>query len=84
MKVHFSNKMRKGIIFLLFILIDFSGFAQTKIHSHNDYERKRPFFEAYELRADQIEVDIFLIGDSLIVAHSKKQIHTSKTLHKLY
>jgi len=76
--------MKKFISFALFILITTSGFAQTKVHSHNDYEQKRPLFQAYEAKADQIEADIFLVGDSLIVAHSKKQIDPRNTLNKLY
>ncbi len=76
--------MRKTIGILFLTAISFVSFAQTKIHSHNDYNRQRPFFEAYELKADQIEVDIFLVGDSLVVAHSKKQIKIENTLNKLY
>ena len=84
MKGLFLNKMRKTIGILFLTAISFVSFAQTKIHSHNDYNRQRPFFEAYELKADQIEVDIFLVGDSLVVAHSKKQIKIENTLNKLY
>ena len=76
--------MKKFISFALFTLLVLKSLAQTKVHSHNDYEQKRPFFEAYEAKADQIEADIFLVGDSLIVAHGKKQIDPKNTLNKLY
>lgn len=76
--------MRKTIILALLVFCSNLSFGQIKIHSHNDYVQKRPFFEAYEFKADEIEADIFLVGDSLIVAHSKKQIDPSNTLNKLY
>ena len=76
--------MKKLISFALFILIATSGFAQTKVHAHNDYLQKEPLFLAYEARADEIEVDIFLVDDSLVVAHSKKEIDRRNTLNKLY
>ncbi|RZL46143.1 MAG: glycerophosphodiester phosphodiesterase [Pedobacter sp.] len=76
--------MKKIIYTVLFTLITLSSFAQQKVHSHNDYAQKRPFFEAYENKVDQIEADIFLVGDSLIVAHSKKGIDPTHTLNKLY
>jgi hypothetical protein len=68
----------------LFMLIAVVSFGQQKVHSHNDYVQKRPFLEAYENKVDEIEADIFLVGDSLIVAHSKKEIDLKNTLNKLY
>lgn len=65
-------------------MLTITGLSQTKLHSHNDYEHQRPLIAAYEARADFIEADIFLVGDSLIVAHSKKQINLNNTLNKLY
>jgi len=76
--------MRVFINFAFFTFFAISSFAQTKVHSHNDYAQKKPFFGAYEAQADQIEADIFLIGDSLIVAHSKKEVDPKNTLNKLY
>lgn len=76
--------MRKFISFAIFILFTINCLAQTKVHSHNDYVQSKPLFTAYEARADQIEADVFLIGDSLIVAHSKKEIDAKNTLNKLY
>ena len=76
--------MRVFINFAFFTFFAISSFAQTKVHSHNDYALSKPFFGAYEAQADQIEADIFLIGDSLIVAHSKKEVDPKNTLNKLY
>ncbi len=76
--------MKRSLGVALGLMISVSSFAQVKIHSHNDYVQKKPFFMAYVNKVDEIEVDIFLVGDSLVVAHSKKEIIPSNTLYKLY
>lgn len=38
-------------------------------HSHNDYEQERPLLDALEHRFASVEVDVFLRGDTLAVAH---------------
>lgn len=84
MKVLLLNNMKKLLPFVLLTCIAFASFAQIKVHSHNDYLQKRPLIGAYQAKADQIEADIFLVGDSLIVAHSKKEINLDHTLNKIY
>ena len=75
----------KKIFGLLFcLLIAAASFAQVKIHSHNDYTHTKPLLQAYAYQAYQIEVDVFLIGDSLIVAHSKKDNNLSRTINTMY
>jgi hypothetical protein len=59
-------------------------YTTAQAHSHNDYERRRPFDEAYEQQFGSVEADIFLMRDSLFVAHSAGQIKSSRTLRKLY
>ena len=51
-----------------------------KIHSHNDYMRDVPFWEAYANKASSIEVDIVLKNDTLFVAHEAESINSKKTL----
>ncbi len=75
-------KRRFGVA--LGLMISISSFAQVKIHSHNDYVQQKPFFMAYVHKVDEMEADVFLVGDSLVVAHSKKEIIPSNTLYKLY
>jgi alkaline phosphatase len=73
--------------FLVFLVLILSGSfvkAQVKIHSHNDYTHQKPFYEAVENKAFSIEADVFVVGNSLIVAHSRKEIKTGNTLDKLY
>ncbi|WP_316848455.1 hypothetical protein [Pedobacter psychrodurus] len=71
---------------VLFILILSAFFvkAQVKIHSHNDYTHQKPFYDAVKNKTFSIEADIFLVGDSLIVAHSKEEIKAGNTLNKIY
>ena len=76
--------MKKSISLALFLLIGIACFAQVKIHSHNDYLQQEPFFTAYQNKVVVIEVDVFLVGDSLIVAHSRKEIDPKNTLGKIY
>lgn len=59
-------------------------YTTAQAHSHNDYERRRPFEEAYEQQFGSVEADIFLMRDSLFVAHSADQIRPGRTLRKLY
>lgn len=58
--------------------------AQVKLHAHNDYEKQRPFFDAYENNAFTIEADVYAVHDSLMLAHDKKDIRPQRTLENLY
>ena len=55
-----------------------------RIHSHNDYLRKAPFWEAFEAGAASIEVDVILQERGLMVAHEKESIRPELTLKSLY
>ncbi|PST82618.1 glycerophosphodiester phosphodiesterase [Pedobacter yulinensis] len=61
-----------------------SAQAQVKIHSHNDYTHQRPLYEALELGVYSIEADVFLQFDSLVVAHSRKELPAAKGLNEQY
>ncbi|TCD26147.1 glycerophosphodiester phosphodiesterase [Pedobacter psychrodurus] len=71
-------------VFLALILSGMFAKAQVKIHSHNDYTHQKPFFEAINNNVFSIEADVFVVGDSLMVAHSKKEIKAGNTLEQLY
>eukprot|EP01136_Pigoraptor_vietnamica_P023457 Opistho-1_new@75568 len=79
-----NSRMKKIISFTFLLFVVVNVCAQVKIHSHNDYTHAKPLLEAYAYGADEIEVDIFLIGDSLIVAHSKKDQNLTRTINTLY
>jgi len=73
--------------FLVFLTLTISGFfvkAQVKIHSHNDYTHQKPFYDAVKNKAFSIEADVFVVGGSLIVAHSKEEIKAGNSLENLY
>lgn len=79
----------KNLIAILFISLCISLNAQTtytslNAHSHNDYEQKNPFFEAYNAHFGSIEADIWAVNGQLLVAHSKDQLNPDRTLDKLY
>ncbi|MFA6275345.1 MAG: phosphatidylinositol-specific phospholipase C/glycerophosphodiester phosphodiesterase family protein [Pedobacter sp.] len=76
--------MKKLNCLALFVLITISSFAQVKIHSHNDYTHAQPLIEAYSNHVYEIEADVFLIKDSLIVAHSRKDKNLTRTLNSMY
>ncbi|WP_228446627.1 hypothetical protein [Chryseobacterium sp. 3008163] len=71
-----------GFIVLLFVATVFG--QTTKVHSHNDYEQKVPFWYALGSGANSIEVDVFLENNELFVAHDKKNITKERTFESLY
>ncbi|MFT6933717.1 MAG: alkaline phosphatase [Maribacter sp.] len=55
-----------------------------KVHSHNDYLQEVPFWSAYANGINSIEIDVFLKGGSLYVAHDASDILLERTLQTLY
>ena len=71
--------------YLIILLIPLVSFGQeVKIHSHNDYLQKAPFWEAYANEAASIEADVILQNGNLYVAHEKESIKEGHTLSSLY
>jgi alkaline phosphatase len=71
-------------IIILFICCVTSINAQQKIHAHNDYLQKVPFWKAFSSEANSIEVDVFLKRNTLYVTHSEADIIENSTLENLY
>ena len=77
-----------SLLFTIFLF--FTSKAQVKeytvanAHSHNDYEKKQPFYLAFQNGFGSIEADIFAVDGKLCVAHSKKEINPNATLVSLY
>ena len=59
-------------------------YSPANLHSHNDYEQQKPFFEAFENGFGSIEVDIFLKNGKLLVGHHQKEIDTTRSLKQMY
>ena len=53
-------------------------------HAHNDYLHERPLFDALENGFRSMEADVYTVGDSLYVAHDRKDIKPGRTLRALY
>jgi alkaline phosphatase len=74
----------KKIIFILTLLVPSLLHGQKNAHSHNDYLQKKPFSLAYNLGFGSMEADIFLVNDTLFVAHERQEILKHNTLQRLY
>jgi hypothetical protein len=53
-------------------------------HAHNDYEHKRPLFEALENGFCSVEADVFLVDGKLQVGHTRSSLKPERTLESLY
>jgi hypothetical protein len=56
----------------------------THAHAHNDYEHKRPLFEALENGFCSVEADVFLVDGKLLVGHTRSSLRPERTLESLY
>ncbi len=80
--------MKKLIWFFLvvFVFLSREAFSQEdfKLHSHNDYLRTVPFWEAIGAGSASIEVDVILQNGELMAAHEKESIQPKRTFKSLY
>ncbi|MEQ1823803.1 MAG: hypothetical protein ABL949_14945 [Fimbriimonadaceae bacterium] len=53
-------------------------------HAHNDYEHRRPLFDALDAGFMSVEADVYLVKGELWVAHDRKDLRSARTLRKLY
>lgn len=75
----------KKIVFFFILIFTTAVYAQTiKVHSHNDYEQKVPFWYALGAGVSSIEADVFLVNNQLYVSHEEKDIQKSRTFESLY
>jgi len=75
----------KKIVFFFILTFTTTVYAQTvKVHSHNDYEQKIPFWYALGAGVSSIEADVFLVNNQLYVSHEEKDIQKSRTFESLY
>jgi hypothetical protein len=64
---------------------DFSqGITPVQCHSHNDYWRSVPLYEAIAAGCTGVEADIWLEGSDLLVGHKKRSLSPDRTLKSLY
>lgn len=78
-------KIKTTIVLFLFILGSMGINAQTyKIHSHNDYAQQIPFWKAVSAGVSSLEADVFLVDNTLYVAHTQAEIKPERTFKALY
>ncbi|KAL8821328.1 MAG: hypothetical protein Q9191_007330, partial [Dirinaria sp. TL-2023a] len=53
-------------------------------HSHNDYWRKVPLYDALAAGCTGVEADVWLKSNDLFVGHNTKSLTSSRTLKSLY
>ncbi len=53
-------------------------------HSHNDYQHKRPLFDALDHGFCSVEADVFLVDGKLLVGHFELFLSSKRTLQNLY
>jgi hypothetical protein len=53
-------------------------------HAHNDYEHKRPLWDALDRGFCSVEADVHLVQGQLLVAHTWLQVKPGRTLEVLY
>jgi len=54
------------------------------LHSHNDYTRTMPFYEAYSQHIFSIECDMFYRNGKFLVGHDEKDLKDDVTFDRLY
>lgn len=75
---------KKTVLVLAILAIGRLANAQT-IHSHNDYNQKVPFWEAYAHGAKSIEADLFLRnGKEIVVCHDRGAVAKAPLFEELY
>jgi alkaline phosphatase len=72
-----------GLLVLLFAGATIHG-QKVLIHSHNDYHQSEPLINALRNKVYSIEADIYLVNDTLKVAHDKRELPAAPTLKVLY
>ena len=53
-------------------------------YAHNDYEHRRPLFDALDNGFCSVEADVFVVDDQLLVGHVRQDLRPERTLEKLY
>jgi len=60
------------------------GITPIPCHSHNDYWRQIPLYEALAAGCTGTEADVWLSGSDLLVGHTKSSLSPSRSLATMY
>jgi alkaline phosphatase len=72
------------VAFCCFLMPAMAQENLKKAHAHNDYEHKKPFFEAFNLGFGSIEADVYAVKGELLVGHEIGDLKADRTLKSLY
>lgn len=79
------NNIKRFLVIAAFCLSSLDASAQkVRMHSHNDYFRTAPFYEAYSQKAESIECDMYLVGNTFLVGHDRDKLTPERTFEELY
>ncbi|WP_462249204.1 PI-PLC domain-containing protein [Ferruginibacter sp.] len=59
-------------------------YSAVNAHAHNDYVHPVPFYTAFHAGFGSIEADVFVVNETLCVAHKKNEVQPQLTLKALY
>ena len=77
--------MKKFFLALAALLpLTLSAQQPVILHSHNDYNRTAPFWEAYSQHCRSIEADVFLHEGTLLVGHEIEDLKPENSLLRMY
>lgn len=81
-----KSKIFTSISAFVLAFAAFSANAQYPVllHSHNDYTRTMPFYEAYSQHIYSIECDMFYVNGKFLVGHDQKDLRDDVTFDRLY
>ncbi|MDR2424407.1 MAG: phosphatidylinositol-specific phospholipase C/glycerophosphodiester phosphodiesterase family protein [Prevotellaceae bacterium] len=73
-------------MFMPILLCGYLNAQPVKLHSHNDYNRRVPFYQAYSQQCASIEADVFTTerADELLVAHDAHDLPRAFTFDAMY
>ena len=76
----------KRLLVILAAILPLTLAAQQPVilHSHNDYVRTAPFWEAYSQHCGSIEADVHWYEDQLLVGHDVKDLTPARTFDAMY
>ena len=76
----------KRLLVILAAILPLTLAAQQPVilHSHNDYVRTAPFWEAYSQHCGSIEADVHWHEDQLLVGHDVKDLTPARTFDAMY
>jgi hypothetical protein len=71
------------LLFVPYLVYSQVDLPRQHTHAHNDYEHKRPLWDALANGFISVEADVHLVNNQLLVSHNTPNIK-SKTLETLY